>query len=287
MGGNFGGSGNFNISSMNSIVPYEGMINENYFKISQRETEYAANLELFKSITKNPFNNKLDYFIGLLIKSKYDGIGRQLDDIDLSIALDISGSMGSRVSMKPTFKEMYEQDGNPNPNDGNKNRLELAKECLFKLIHSMNDKMNMALTTFNNESKLIIPLSPKKELISISNTINNITLNGSTSLYAALKGAADCLKESKAKFKRVIIITDGWDNDPHFMQLARELNTKDILITILSIESSSNSEMFQQFSELKGCNYYFILNEEDMEKYLIRQLNYICFPVLYDMKINF
>ena len=287
MGGNFGGSGNFNISSMNSIVPYEGMINENYFKISQRETEYAANLELFKSITKNPFNNKLDYFIGLLIKSKYDGIGRQLDDIDLSIALDISGSMRSTVSMKPTFKEMYEQDGNPNPNDGNKNRLELAKECLFKLIHSMNDKMNMALTTFNNESKLIIPLSPKKELISISNTINNITLNGSTSLYAALKGAADCLKESRAKFKRVIIITDGWDNDPHFMQLARELNTKDILITILSIESSSNSEMFQQFSELKGCNYYFILNEEDMEKYLIRQLNYICFPALYDMKINF
>ena len=52
MGGNFGGSGNFNISSMNSIVPYEGMINENYFKISQRETEYAANLELFKSKTQ-------------------------------------------------------------------------------------------------------------------------------------------------------------------------------------------------------------------------------------------
>ena len=45
------------------------------------------------------------------------------------------------------------------------------------------------------------------------------------------------------------------------------------LITILSICESSNSNMYSKFSELKGCNYYFILNEEDMEKYLIKQLN--------------
>ena len=53
MGAQAGGGGNFNIYSMNTIVPYEGMINENYFRISQRETELAANLETFKSVTKN------------------------------------------------------------------------------------------------------------------------------------------------------------------------------------------------------------------------------------------
>ena len=108
MGGQIGGSGNFNIFSMNTLVPYEGMINENYFPIRERETNLAASLELFKSISKNPFNKQLEYFIGLLVKSKYDGIGRQLDDIDISIALDISGSMKSYITKKPTFKEMFE-----------------------------------------------------------------------------------------------------------------------------------------------------------------------------------
>ena len=287
MGAQAGGGGNFNIGSMNTVVPYEGMINENYFKITQRETEFAANLELFKSITKNPFNKQLEYFIGLLIKSKYDGIGRQLDDIDISIALDISGSMNSIITRKPTFKEMYQNDGNNERNNLGKNRLEMAKNCLFKMVDSMNDKMNMALTTFNTESKIIIPLSPKNEIRSISNVINNIKAGGGTDLATALQGAANCLNNSRAKFKRVIIITDGWDNGPRFMELARELNKKDILITVLSIDSSSNSSMYDQLSELKGCNYYFILNEEDMEKYLIKQLNYICFPALYNMKINF
>ena len=287
MGSQAGGGGNFNIDSMNTIVPYEGMINENYFKISQRETELAANLEIFKSITKNPFTKQLEYFVGLLIKSKYDGIGRQLDDLDISIALDISGSMGWAFSKKPTFKELFEKVEQGYSNENGKNRIETAKECLFKLIDSMNDKMNMALTTFDTRSEVIIPLSPKSEILSISNKINSIQAQGGTDLAVALRGAADCLNGSTAKFKRVIIITDGWDNRSEFMDLARELNKKDILITILSIDSGSNSSNYEKLSELKGCNYYFILNDSDMEKYLIKQLNYICFPVLYDMKINF
>ena len=288
MGGNFSGGGNFNISSMNTVVPYEGMINENYFPISERETNDSASLEIFKSITKNPFNKKLEYFIGLLTKSKYDGIGRQLDNIDISIALDISGSMGNIVRKKPTFKEMFENvEVNQKVGFSKKNRIEMAKECLFKLIESMTDKMKMALTTFDTTSTVIMPLSPKQELKSISNRIHSIKECGGTDLTVALKGAADCLSESTAKFKRVIIITDGWDDQGDFMNLATELNKKDILITILSIDEGSNSNMYSKFSELKGCNYYFILNEEDMEKYLIKQLNYICFPVLYDMKINF
>ena len=289
MGGNIGGSGNFNINSMNTILPYEGMINENYFPIRQRETNLTASLELFKSIKKNPFNKQLEYFIGLLVKSKYDGIRRQLDEIDLSIALDISGSMDGYVKKKPTFKEMYEkgEENNAYHNNDGKNRIKMAKDCLFKLIESMTDKMKMALTTFDTQSTVIMPLSPKQELKSISHRINSISARGGTDLTAGLRGAADCLAESTAKFKRVIIITDGWDDNGSFMDLARELNKRDILITILSICESSNSNMYSKFSELKGCNYYFILNEEDMEKYLIKQLNYICFPVLYDMKVNF
>ena len=301
MGANTGGSGNFNPYSSCKVVPYEGIINENYFRIRQREKELSANLELFKYISKNPFNKKLDYFIGMLIKSKYDGIGRQLDQIDISIALDISGSMNSPINKKPSFKELAlkienenEQSNNRNYNDYNegnnlpkKKRLAIAKECLFKMIETMSDKVQMALTTFDTQSNLVISLSPKEELLSISNVINKIEARGGTDLTVALKGAADCLKESTAKFKRVIIITDGWDNKESFMDLSKKLNKENILITVITIDPSGNSSLYDRLCELKGCNYYFILNETDMEKYLIHQFNYICFPILYDLKINF
>ena len=166
-----GGSGNFNIDSMNTSVPYEGIINENYFPIRERETNLSASLEIFKSITKNPFNKQLEYFIGLLVKSKYDGIGKNLDELDISIALDISYSMAEPLIKKPTFKQMYQNfvffhDTNQ--------RIEMGKKCLLKLIESMPNKMKIALTTFNTASNVIMTLSPKSELKAISHKINSI-----------------------------------------------------------------------------------------------------------------
>ena len=288
MGSQVGGAGNFNPYSKCTVIPYEGIINENYFRIKERERYLSANLETFKFVTKNPFSKKLEYFLAMLIKSKYDGVGRQEDEIDISIALDISGSMNSGFDKKPTFKELVLQNEEiPNYNYNEKSRLGLAKECLFKMIDSMSDKVQMALTTFDTVSTMIIPLSPKKELISISHNINAIYANGGTDLRVALEGAANCLTESTAKFKRVIIITDGWYGQSGFMDLARQLNKQNILITVLSIDSSANTEAYDELCELQGCNYYFVLNEKDMEKYLISQFNYICFPILYDMKISF
>ena len=144
-----------------------------------------------------------------------------------------------------------------NYNFNGKKRIEVAKKCLFKMIDSMSDKVQMALTTFNTESTMIIPLSPKKELKSISHNINGVCADGGTDLYAALSGAASCLSESTAKFKRVIIITDGWDNNPKFMEIARNLNEKNILITILSIDPNANSNLYDKLCELKGFNYFF------------------------------
>ena len=229
MNGHVGGSGNFNPYSLCTVIPYEGMINENYFRIKERERYLSANLETFKCVAKNPFSKKLEYFLAVLIKSKYDGVGRQEDEIDISVALDISGSMDDSFGKKPTFKELaLQNDEMPNNNYYNynfngKKRIIVAKECLFKMIDSMSDKVQMALTTFNTKSTMIIPLSPKKELKSISHNINGVHAGGGTDLYAALSGAASCLSESTAKFKRVIIITDGWDNNPGFYGFSKKI----------------------------------------------------------------
>ena len=192
MGAQAGGGGNFNPNSSCKVLPYEGLINENYFRIKQKETELSANLEAFKYISKNPFKKNLDYFLGILIQSKYDGIGRNMDTLDISIALDISGSMQSCIQTKPTFKELaleIENEGKKKQrNLGFRDRLTIAKECLFKMIDTMNDKVQMALTTFDTESNKVICLSPKEELKSISNLINNIRAQGGTDLVVALKG---------------------------------------------------------------------------------------------------
>ena len=92
MGAQLGPNMNANSGSYNYFsgtgyakVSFDGFINENYFLINTQEKNLVQNLEISHAITKNPITYKRDGFIGIILKSKYDGIGNR-QPIDLSIA---------------------------------------------------------------------------------------------------------------------------------------------------------------------------------------------------------
>ena len=274
MGGQTGGARN---AYSDIMIPYEGLINENYFKLQSRETELINNLEYFTGRSLNPYNKKYENFIGLLLKSKYDGIKEEdqsnikIGPSDYAIALDISGSMGSPL----------EENNKGIP------RIELAKKALLTMIDNLKDGNQMSISTFNQESQLLIPLSPKSEILILEDKIKNITPNGGTNLTNALKGAFDTLKKSKKKFRRVIIIPDGWVNEPEFMNNAINVTNNGVGISVIAIDKSSNSKLFEEFSKLVGCNYFIATKDEDLEKYLIHQFTYLTFVASFNIKLNF
>ena len=138
-------SANYNYFSNWSKVSFDGFINENYFMINSQEKNLIQNLEISHAITKNPITYQKDAFISLMLKSKYDGIGNR-QPIDMSIALDVSGSMSS-IDGKDA-----------------KSRITLAKESLTKLVSIMDENDKMSLITFNHETQKIFDLLDKKEI---------------------------------------------------------------------------------------------------------------------------
>ena len=144
MGGQVGRSGN----TGGNIITYDGLINENYFKTTP-ETTKTNSIEFSHCQTLNPFTKKPETFLGLILKSKFDGIGIK-EPIDISIALDISGSMSSPIKI----------------NDKNgENRLNIAIEACKKLIENLDESVNLCLYAFDDKIENIFDMSPKKDLI--------------------------------------------------------------------------------------------------------------------------
>ena len=94
MGGQIGG---FHNSLSEYLITYDGVINENYFKIAARESQLINDLEISQCQVKNPMTSEIEYFLGLLIKSKYDGTPGIREPVDVCITLDISGSMSCHI----------------------------------------------------------------------------------------------------------------------------------------------------------------------------------------------
>ena len=275
LGGNMNGnSGNYNYFSGWAKVSFDGFINENYFLINSQEKNLVQNIEITHAITKNPITYKKDGFIGLILKSKYDGIGNR-QPIDMSIALDISGSMSI-------------SDGT---ND--KDRITLAKESLKKLVSIMDEKNDkMSLITFNHETKEIFGLLDKNEIQKkFLNDLDAIKAGGGTDLVLALKAAMNNLNmdNNVKKEKRIIMITDAAyeDIDDELLNLFKLcVEEKGVSITIMAISSDSNLTLADKLSHFKGCNYFPITKSSDLETFLVKNFNYAFFPIAHGTKIT-
>ena len=110
---------NYSSVPSSTTVTYEGIFNSTFFKLNSKEEKKAINLEISLASVINPISNENEIWLGTLLKSKYDG--QKINKlIDLSIALDISGSMSGL-------------------------RIEMAKKSLIQLIQKLNDEDNIAI----------------------------------------------------------------------------------------------------------------------------------------------
>ena len=132
-----------NLSGLSSVpssttVTYEGIFNSTYFKLNSKEEKKAINLEISLASIINPISNENEIWLGTLLKSKYDG--QKINKlIDLSIAIDVSGSMsGSRINM--------------------------AKLSLIQLLEKLNDEDNITISKFNQNSETVFPYQKLSEL---------------------------------------------------------------------------------------------------------------------------
>lgn len=115
------------------------------------------------------------------------------EGIDIQIALDISGSMGA-------------QDFQP------RDRLTVAKEVVADFIeHRPADRIG--LTVFSGKAMTRAPLTTDRRMLDF--LVDSVELNAlpdGTAIGLALANAAARLKDSEAKTKVIVLVTDGVNN---------------------------------------------------------------------------
>jgi len=143
--------------------------------------------------------------------------------IDIVMAIDVSASMLAK-DLKP-------------------NRLEALKKVATDFVNQRpNDRIGIVV--YAGESFTQTPITSDKRIV--KNTINKIQwgqLDGGTAIGMGLGSAVNRLKDSKAKSKVIILLTDGVNNtgfvDPKTAtELAKELEIKTYTIGIGTKETA-------------------------------------------------
>ncbi len=175
--------------------------------------------------------------------------------IDIVMAIDVSASMLAK-DLKP-------------------NRLEALKNVAIKFVNQRpNDRIGIVV--YAGESFTQTPITSDKAIV--KNTIRKIKwgqINDGTAIGMGLGSAVNRLKDSKAKSKVIILLTDGVNNtgfvDPKTAtELAKELNIKVYTIGL----GTNGTALFPVAKDLYGKLIFRnapVEIDEDLLKYIAKE----------------
>jgi len=165
------------------------------------------------------------------------------EGIDIMMALDISGTMLSK-DLKP-------------------NRLEAAKTVASEFILSRpND--NIGLVVFSGESFTQCPLTTDHAvLINLFNAVNFGMIEDGTAIGLGLANAVNRIKESKAKSKVIILLTDGSNNRGDIAPITAAEIAKTFGIRVYAIGVGSHGMVEMPVQTPMGIQYQMMQSEFD------------------------
>lgn len=167
----------------------------------------------------------------------------EIEGIDIMMTIDVSTSMLSE-DLKP-------------------NRLEAAKDVAAQFINGRpND--NIGLTIFAGESFTQCPLTVDHEvLLNLFKNVQCGLVEDGTAIGLGIANAVTRLKDSKAKSKVIILLTDGTNNAGAVSPLTAAAIAKQFGIRIYTIGVGTNGEAPYPFRTAMGIRYQNIPVEID------------------------
>ncbi len=159
----------------------------------------------------------------------------EIEGIDIMLAIDISTSMLAE-DLKP-------------------NRLEAAKDVAAQFINGRPTD-NIGLTIFAGESFTQCPLTIDHEVL--LNLFKNVQCNlvqDGTAIGMGIANAVTRLKDSKAKSKVIILLTDGTNNAGSISPLTAAAIAKQFGVRIYTIGVGTNGQAPYPYPTAKGVRY--------------------------------
>jgi len=164
------------------------------------------------AISKDPISDEEEYYLSVGLNSNIKQSDFKRKNLNLVIALDISGSMESSI-------DNYYYDLENEEDEEFKSKMKLAEESINILIDRLNPEDSFGMVLFDNDSYRAKPLNLVNDVDMevIKEHILDIKAIGGTNFEAGYEEATEVfeeygIKDTEEYENRIIVITDAMPN---------------------------------------------------------------------------
>ncbi len=153
---------------------------------------------------------------------------------------------------------VIDKSGSMSEGDGLISKVDLAKEAAIRSTQVLTEKDQIGVVAFDSEYKWVVPLQKVTSVSKIQDLIGTIRADGGTNIYPALDAAYGALVDAKARYKHIILMTDGMSGSGgDYDALAAEMEKAGITMSTVAVGGDADRTLLEHLAKVGGGRYYF------------------------------
>ena len=278
-------------------MAYEGLFHEYYFDTGGDGSCDSLFCPTYTpAVSPDPFSGEPERYLSVGLDSGLSQSEFERPALNLVIVLDISGSMRS------SFNDYYyDQHGNRQRAEGGTTRpkMDVAKDALIDLTHHLRPEDRLGVVLFESDAHLAKPLREveRTDMDAIRGHIQeDVQAGGGTNISAAMELSEELMAEyadaDHSEYEnRSILLTDaqinlGETDADELRGSLQENAAQGHHTTVVGIGVDFNVDLISQITRVRGANYYSVYSEDEFERRLGEEFEYMVTPLVYDLSLE-
>jgi Mg-chelatase subunit ChlD/uncharacterized membrane protein len=187
----------------------------------------------------------------------------------LMLVVDRSGSMSLRTD--------------------NVSKMQMAREAALLATETLRPDDQLGVIAFDIRNDWIVPLATMAEnggLGAVQQAIGSIEADGGTDIYPALARAYEAIAASNARFKHIILLSDGQSWGGAYPQLLEQMRGNNVTLSTIGIGQDIDVDLMSLLARGGLGRYYFTDRVREIPRIMLRETNVVTRPVAMEGQIQ-
>lgn len=136
-------------------------------------------------------------------------------------------------------------------------KMELAKEASKSAVELLGPQDKVGVIAFEGDTFWVSDMQSAANKAKVLDEISRVEAGGGTRMYPAMEEAYDALKQTVAKLKHIIILTDGISEPGDFDGITQSMAAARITVSTVAVGEDADRTLLEQIAKVGNGRSYF------------------------------
>ena len=151
-------------------------------------------------------------------------------------------------------------------------KIRMAQQSVLAIADTFSSQDTIGVLAFDHTLRWVVPIQKFQDRRAFLEQVSNLTADGGTEIPPALSAAYHAVLISKAKYRHLVLITDGISEEGDSVHLATEASRQGIAISTVGIGGAVNRSFLEAVAGASGGRSYFLASVEDLKRITVKDV---------------